>query len=221
MPEKPSAGFRLIQQQAACAFASRARIEAVPTFHGADAREAGLAAAPRMADFAVRVEADALDGLLIELSHACHGASVDALAVATREVLSGLLAAEGEDAGAALSEAGSDHWWLTLRGTRWFVLAFAPCYPAYSARFTFGSGSTYLLLQPVMSFDRHATPQGAVIADEVRQMIRLAHVGAGCPYDSALAQQDVEALKFVWPLDRDDAPVRWWQSDTDAGKESV
>lgn len=64
------------------------------------------------------------------------------------------------------------------------------------------------------SFDRHATPRGAVIADEVRQMIRRAYAAGGCPYDADLAQQDVEALKFVWPLRLGAAPVLWWQSNT-------
>jgi len=221
VPEKPSVEFRVIQQRAACAFAARARIEAVAPFHGADAREAGLAAAPGVAKFAARADADELDGLLIELTHADHGVNLEALAMTTRAVLTGLVAADGDDTAKTLREAGSEHWWLTLFGTRWFVLAFAPCYVANSPRFTFGSDSTFLLLQPVTSFDRHATPRGGVIADDVRQMIRRAYAAAGCPYDAGLAQQDVEALKFVWPRRRGDAPVQWWQSGTGAGMASA
>ncbi|MDH6140474.1 hypothetical protein P3T35_002482 [Kitasatospora sp. GP30] len=221
MAEKPGADFQHIQQRAACAFATRARIEAAPPFRGADARIAGLAAASTLADLASRADADELDGLLIELTDARHGLSLGALAATTREILAGLLEADGDAAAETLSNAGVDHWWLTLCGTRWFALAFAPCYPADSPRFTFGSGSTFLLLQPVASFDRHATPRGSVIADEVRQMIRRAYAARGCPYDVDLAQQDVEALKFVWPLHQGDAPVQWWRSGTAVRRESA
>ncbi|TQF06327.1 hypothetical protein E6W39_34110 [Kitasatospora acidiphila] len=219
MAEKPGTGFELIQRQAACTFAARARIEAVAPFHGADAREAGLAAAGALADLTECAGTDELDGLLIELTDARHGFSLETVAVTTREVLVGLLEADGNDAAEALSNAGAEHWWLTLCGTRWFALAFAPCYPADSPRFTLGSRSTFLLLQPVASFDRHATPRGSVIAEEVRQMIRHAYASVGCPYDTDLARQDVEALKFVWPLRQGDAPVQWWRSGTGGRRE--
>ncbi len=221
MADEAGAGFGLIQQQAACVFAARARIEATKPFHGANARAAGLAAAATMADFAARGQTEELDGLLIELTQGCHGVSLKALATTTREVLAGLLAAGGDTVANGLRGAGSEHWWLTVCGTRWFVLAFAPCYPATSPRHTFGSRSTFLLLQPVESFDRHATPRGAVIAEEVRQMIRRAYAANGCPYDAELAQQDVEALKFVWPKRKGDAAVRWWQSDSCASGETT
>ncbi|MEY9948373.1 hypothetical protein [Kitasatospora sp. GAS1066B] len=214
MADSPPAAFRLIQQQAACVFASRARIEAALPFHGTDARAAGFAAAAALADFSARVNTEELDGLLIELTHPCHGLTLDALAETTREVVGGLLAASGGQDIGELSNPGTEHWWLTLCETRWFVLAFAPCYPADSPRHAFGSHSTFLLLQPVASFDQHATPRGAVIADEVRQMIRRAYDANGCPYDADLAQQDIEALKFVWPLHLGAAPVLWWQSNT-------
>lgn len=132
MADSPPAAFRLIQQQAACVFASRARIEAALPFHGTDASEAGFAAAVTLADFSSRVDTEELDGLLIELTHPSHGLTLDALAAATRELVSGLLAASGGQDVGGLSDAGAEHWWLTLCETRWFVLAFAPCYSAAS-----------------------------------------------------------------------------------------
>jgi len=133
------------------------------------------------------------------------------LAAATREVITGLLKAAGASPTEALRDAEQDNWWLTLLGTRWFVLAFAPCYPASSPRATLGAPSTFLLLQPVASFDRHATPRGTVIPLQVRRSIQQAYAAAGRPYDTQLALQEVEALKFVWPMPGDEVrPVHWW-----------
>lgn len=213
MPDvAPGGGFQAIQRWAACAFAPRARVESAPSFPGVDARAAGGAAFAAVSDVAARAETEELDGIVIELSDPIHGASLDALAMTTHALLAGLVLADGGRPLEALREAGGEHWWLTLCGTRWFVLVFAPCYPAVSPRFTFGSNSTYVLLQPVCSFDRRATPRGAEIAPEARMRIRNAYAAQGCPYDGDLAQQDIEALKFVWPLLNGDEPVRWWDA---------
>jgi hypothetical protein len=130
-------------------------------------------------------------------------------------VIAGLLEASGAPAQEAFADADHEHWWLTLAGTRWFVITFAPCYPASSARATLGSQSTFLLLQPVASFDRHATPRGTVIPESVRRAIQQSYAASGRPYDTELAMQDVEALKFVWPMPgHESSPIRWWQAHT-------
>ncbi|APU21282.1 YqcI/YcgG family protein [Actinoalloteichus sp. GBA129-24] len=211
MTDRPDTGFARIQRRAACLFAPNARIESAAPFHGARAREAGVAAAAVLGAFAARIEADQLDGLMIELTRGHHGDCLAALAATTREVLTGLLE-ENDATGGELASAGSEHWWLRLHGTRWFVLTFAPCYAVTSPRHTFGSSSTFIVLQPVESFDRHATPRGGLISDAVRQRIRRAYATRGCEYDGDLAQQGVEALKFVWPRHLGEAPVRWWPS---------
>lgn len=210
-------GFSAVQQGASCPFAARARIRAAEPFGGLDGRAAGAAALRLLAEFAARVECDELDGFLVELTHPAHGSDVDALAAATLQVLAGLLEAAGVSATEALRGAGCANWWLTLLGTRWFVLAFAPCYPERSPRSTLGARSVFLLFQPVASFDRHATPRGTVIPLPVRLAIQQAYAASGRPYDPELALQDVEALKFVWPMPDDErSPVRWWTSLVDS-----
>ena len=213
MPDTPTAGFRTIQGNAACIFAPRARIESATPLEGTDSRVGGQATWPAVAAFAARAEAEELDGLLVEFRDPRCGESLDALARTLRALLVGLMTADGQNPEDALAEAGSDHWWLTLCGTRWFVLAFAPCYPETSPRFTFGSPSTYVLLQPVGSFDRRTSPRESVISPCVREHIRRTYTAAGQRYDHQLAQQDVEALKFVWPLQYGDRPVQWWHDD--------
>ncbi|MEV7926130.1 hypothetical protein [Kitasatospora sp. NPDC088779] len=204
-------GFTPIQLRSACLFAARARIEAVPAYPGAEPYEAGRAAGPLLADFARRIEDEELDGLVLQLTDPGLGATLDALTATIRETVTGLLAATGADPAAELSGAGADGWWLRLAGIRWFLVVFAPCYPGASPRSTRGSTSTFLLLQPVQSFDRHATPKGAVIAPAIRERIRDAHYAAGTPYDSDLAQGTTEAAKFVAVINPGDPPVAWWR----------
>ena len=213
MRDQPSTAFSAIQQAASCPFAARARVRSAKPFTGRDARDAGIAALSELETFASRIDVDELDGFLIELTNPVHGSSPDALASTTREVIAGLLEATGASAEEAFADADREHWWLILAGTRWFVITFASCYPANSARATLGSQSTFLLLQPVASFDRHATPRGTVIPESVRRSIQQSYATSGRPYDTELAMQDVEALKFVWPLSGGESrPIRWWQA---------
>ncbi|GAA2117992.1 hypothetical protein GCM10009759_64860 [Kitasatospora saccharophila] len=207
-------GFRTIQSASACLFAARARIETVPAYTGPRPYDAGHTAGAAVADLARRIEAEEVDGLLLQLTDPSLGSTIEALATTVRQAVTGLLAATGADPAAALAGAGTDGWWLQLAGVRWFLIVFAPCYPATSPRSTRGSSTTFLLLQPVHSFDRHATPKGTVIAPAVRERIRAAHQAAGTPYDAELAQQTAEAQKFVAPLHPDAPPVTWWLADT-------
>lgn len=212
MHGNPPAEFVNIQHAASCPFAARANIQAAEPHAGSDARAAGVDALPELMKFVAGIDVEQLDGFLIELTDPMHGRSVGLLAAAVHDVLTGLLEASGVRAAEALATAGEENWWLTLLDTRWFVLAFAPCYPKESPRATLGTTSTFLLLQPVASFDRHATPRGAVIPESARRAIQRAYAESGRPYGAQLAMQDIESLKFVWPLPgEEDRPVTWWK----------
>lgn len=205
-------GFTQILRAASCPFAARAAIKVVRPFTGTSAREAGTATLSALAQFTASIDSEELDGFLIELTSSVHGQSIGRLSATVYEVITGLLEASGTHVDDALADAGQDHWWLTLLGTRWLVLAFAPCYPDASARSTLGSASTFLLFQPVASFDRHAVPRGTLIPEQARHAIQRAYADSGRPYRAQLALQDVEALKFVWPLPgQEEQPVRWWE----------
>ncbi|MFD8718525.1 amino acid--tRNA ligase-related protein [Streptomyces sp. NPDC059629] len=206
-----AARFRLVQGRAECSFARHSRLVGGPVQDGPDAFAAGRSVAAALRAFADRVDADRLDGFVVELADPAHGGTTEAVAMTTRAVLSGILAADGDEESAGLSEADQEHWWFRACGTRWFVLVFAPAYGPESPRHTFGSRSTFVLLQPVAAFDRYARPRGTEIAQAVREDIRARYAATGRPYDAELAAQNVEALKFVWPHGPGDPPVRWWE----------
>ncbi|MEV6506752.1 amino acid--tRNA ligase-related protein [Streptomyces sp. NPDC051642] len=203
--------FRLVQGRAECSFARHSRLVGGPVQDGPDAFAAGRSVAAALRAFTDRVEADRLDGFVVELADPAHGGTTEAVATTTRAVLAGILAADGDAEAAGLAEAGQEHWWFRACGTRWFVLVFAPAYGPESPRHTFGSPSTFVLLQPVAAFDRYARPRGTEIAQTVREDIRTRYAATGRPYDADLAAQNVEALKFVWPQGPTDPPIRWWE----------
>ncbi|WP_051795153.1 amino acid--tRNA ligase-related protein [Streptomyces sp. NRRL S-87] len=203
--------FRAVQDRAECTFARRSRLVGMPAHTGPDAYAAGLAAGPALHAFTARAASDRLDGFVVELTDPAHGATPAAVAATTRALLAGVLTADGDRDLAGLEGAEEEHWWFRAFGTRWFALVFAPSYGPESPRHTFGSASTFVLLQPVEAFDRHASPRGAAIAESVREDIRDRYAAGGRPYDAELAAQDVESLKFVWPHGPADAPVRWWE----------
>ncbi|MFI8101246.1 amino acid--tRNA ligase-related protein [Streptomyces sp. NPDC086023] len=210
-PTDSADAFRTVQDRAECTFARRSRLVGMPAHDGPDAYAAGLAAGPALRAFTDRAAADRLDGFVVELTDPAHGATPAAVAATTRAVLAGVLTADGDSGLAGLEGAEAEHWWFRAFGTRWFALVFAASYGPESPRHTFGSASTFVLLQPVEAFDRHASPRGTAIAESVREDIRDRYAAGGRPYDAELAAQDVEALKFVWPHGSADAPVRWWE----------
>lgn len=204
--------FLPIQQAAQCLFAASSRLETAPAYDGSDPHRAGELAAPSLRSLASRVDDDRLDGLVIELTDARLGATVEVAAQTMRGVLEGVLSAEGRSLETGLAGVDREHWWFRAFGTRWFFLTFAPCYPRCSPRSTEGSMSTFVLLQPVQAFDRHSLPAGSTIPEVTRREIRRRYASAGRPYDTRLAAQNVEALKFIWPLRPGDPAIRWWST---------
>jgi hypothetical protein len=206
--------FLPIQQAAQCLFAAGSRLETAPAYDGTDPRRGGELAATCLRSFASRVDDDWLDGLVIELTDARLGATVEVAAQTMRAVLEGVLSVEGRSLETGLVGVEGEHWWFRAFGTRWFVLTFAPCYPPCSPRSTEGSTSTFVLLQPVQAFDRHSAPSGSTIPEDTRREISRRYASAGRPYDTRLAAQNVESLKFVWPLRPGDPAIRWWSTNS-------
>ena len=151
-----------------------------------------------------------LDALCIQFTHLEFGNSLENLAKNTknffkaieREFPEFLLPVEIPDF--------DEPFWPCIEGERFFMVSFAPCYPANSPRYNFGDPSTYFFLQPVTSFERHAADSDAITL-HTRQKIRDLFSKNNQPYDGTLSNFKQELVKMVPPLRVGDPLVEWWK----------
>lgn len=99
-------------------------------------------------------------------------------------------------------------WQFEFAGLRLFVNTFAPCYPRAHSKRVEDPERVYLFLQPEFSFDLCGVSRDNFAA---KQMIRRRFAEAGSPYSGELVDRRVEAYLYMFPLDPDDSPVRWWK----------
>lgn len=133
---------------------------------------------------------------------------VQALAATTKSVLCEMTRQEDSSRDLLTEDIADPAWQLTWYGMDWFLVAFAPCYPPSHPRFSHSS-SGYLMIQPVISFERF----GVIIDPKsypLRRRIRDDFARRGLPLDEALMETTVMAQKFVKPRHIGDHPVEWW-----------
>lgn len=203
-------GFRAVQQHTQCIFAPIARVWGHPAWAVGSPLEDNLAAGLGAFERFVKVAGhEWLDGYVIELAEEQYGATLPALARSVKRVLQFL--SDHDPAGERCmdKQIESTEWQFSFGGLRCFVLAFAPCYGPNSSRYSFGSKSTFIFLQPDISFVHLKIPRGE--EKKVRDTIRQAYAAHGRPYDMAIIEVPLEAPRYVKPLRVGDPVVRWWE----------
>lgn len=108
-----------------------------------------------------------------------------------------------------IGNAGESDWWYLLGSTRYFVLCFSSLYAPESPRHVDRADTSFLMFQPVHSFDRKATPLGGAISEENRMRIRENHRRNGKGYDS-FTQSTHEGQKIFHGLATKDNQ-KWWE----------
>jgi hypothetical protein len=206
--------FSTIQSRTECFYARSAHLRGAPTWRDDLSLEAN--AQRLFSCFQETFKRDATekyDGLVFEICSTSYGTTLQALASTTKRLLF------------SLSELNLDHdcldrfvtkpgWWFTLCGTRLFVSAFAPCYPASNSRYGFGSQSTFFLFLTEESFNARRPPRAATLPEHVRQYIRVAYDNSGRPYDLGITRGPLEAFRYVKPTRLGDLPIAWWLADS-------
>src|SRR5665213_440035 len=100
-------------------------------------------------------------------------------------------------------------WQYQYAGIRHFVSVFAPCYSADHPRHSPVPRFMFVYFQPEWSFDICGINQGTV---EEKQIVRSLFQRSGKQYNGELIDGRIEALLYLLPLERDGAPVRWWET---------
>jgi len=163
-----------------------------------------------ISDFFVRNRITEYDALCFIFTVPEFGDTIDNLSKHTYRFLKAL---QKQFGGFEIPEEIKDYnetYWPAIEGERFFMISFASCYPPDSPRFNHGDQATYILLQPVSSFERHAK-DGNAITDVMRSKIRNLFAANGQPYDSNISCLKNELVKMVAPLTIGDQLVEWWK----------
>ena len=102
-----------------------------------------------------------------------------------------------------------------------FVTSFGKCYSPNSSRFGFDVEKTFILLQPLRSFERHhipppPKPNDKVKRKNVRNTIRAAFKANGRDYHSIEEMHQIHIVPqhYVLPLSLSHDYVPWWEIQT-------
>ncbi|RAG85000.1 hypothetical protein DN069_13630 [Streptacidiphilus pinicola] len=150
------------------------------------------------------------DGVLVTLPGTAD-ATVNALALATGDLLLGLLTVEtGRSRAELRARIPRSDWRMVLGGQVLYPLAFSSCYGPDSSRYTFGRPGSFVMFQPQRAFASRHDPSVGKISDRARERIREAHRAAGRPFDLRLTLSPFECHKVVKPQHLGEHPVVWW-----------
>jgi hypothetical protein len=152
------------------------------------------------------------DGYVLEVAERVAPASVDALAVLLRELLTALAALDPSGRNCMALPVETKGWWFRFGRERFFVLTLSSLYPLSHSRSTLGVPGTFVLFQPEHAFDSALKKLGAVTS-QLRHNVRKAFATQGRSYDASLSESPYEVHRYVKPLECGDPVVRWWSAD--------
>lgn len=99
-------------------------------------------------------------------------------------------------------------WEFSYAKVHFFILVLAPLYPIHHPRSSCSRILSHYLFQPMESFRRIHTSEARKI--NIRTRIRNDFRSRNMPMDEKLMSSEIEAYKYIKPLDVGDAPIRWW-----------
>ena len=221
--------FSVIKKETECPFAKAAKLWGGKTPHSENNKDLEAQASDNvqaLADFCVCSEkGEQIDGFCIELDDPlARAGGPEELGQCVKRMLTALadsdpclLANNSKESNMTrVNYIGSCGWRFRFHNTDLFITTFAPCYPITSSRYAFGSDRAFLLLQPVLSFERHDLPEDTPHTDwsepkTSRDKTRKAFDKAGRRYHIPNTTNYPMAEHIVKPI-RDDgvSVVRWW-----------
>ncbi|MFJ1972083.1 YqcI/YcgG family protein [Streptomyces sp. NPDC087903] len=196
--------FEEIAERTYCPFARTSKLGPPVTVTGLEFEKELHRHRDTIAEFFSTARDNSYDGMVITFEDPSAGATLDALVDLTRRFYSTL--AELYPSVYLQDDPDPDEtWYAMIGGEQFFVVSFAPCYPADSPRHTYGDRRTHVLLQPASTFERNAAA-----IDRRRERIHRAFTAVGKPYDARLANVQNDMFKSVMPIDPIDQHIPWW-----------
>jgi len=195
--------FSVIKAKTACYFSQKAKIWGTPTWEPSLSVEENMEKCiPVLARFVETIKLKKfLDAIVIEAPGAQYGQSIAAVSNLLHRVCNVL--SEKDPCGSRfmdISPADFTAWSLTFGDEAFFVTTFAPCYSSSHPRYAYGATSTFILMQPEISFLVHKIPIDGKPGTP-RFIIREAFKELGQPYEHHEPREIPVASWFVRPLE--------------------
>ncbi|WP_329251640.1 YqcI/YcgG family protein [Streptomyces sp. NBC_01478] len=188
-----------------CPFAVKARMRGAPAYDEGRSLRANLeASVPAFTCFTEDTRTEELDAFVYRFPRSAVGDDINRLARLVRTLVEVLLVHDPVDPRVpARRDILAARWRLSFAGVDYFAPVFSPVYGKEHSRYTYGvSDSVFVLMQPNSSFHTRLGSR----ATKIRGNIRSRFEEAGQPYPST----ELEAHKFVLPLNPEDNPVNWY-----------
>jgi hypothetical protein len=125
-----------------------------------------------------------------------------------RWLLSELVRLDGRSVSASWADIEERDWQFVFSRTRMFMNLFAPCYPVNHSKHIPFDNRIIVFAQPEESFDFCGVDPSRL---SLRKHIRNRFRDGGKPYPGDLIDTRLEAHLYVFPLNHDDPPIRWWE----------
>ncbi|WP_167391761.1 YqcI/YcgG family protein [Streptomyces humi] len=183
----------------------KARLRSAPAYDESRSLRANLeASVDALTCFTEDARTEALDAFVYRFPQSVVGDGVNRLARLVRTLVEVLFVRDPVDPRVpARRDILAPSWRLSFAGVDYFAPVFSPVYGKEHSRYTHGvSDSVFVLMQPNSSFHSRLGTRSA----KIRGNIRARFAEAGRPYPSP----ELEAHKFVLPLDPEDKPVAWY-----------
>jgi len=142
-----------------------------------------------------------LDAIVIEARGLKYGKTVEAVSTTLRRICQ--VISDNDPCGSefmGIKPTDYTAWQLSFGDESFFVTTFAPCYPATHPRHSYGVESTFILMQPEVTFFVHKIPLRGT-PGTARWKIREAFKATGQPYEHNEPRHMPVASWFVRPLE--------------------
>jgi FPC/CPF motif-containing protein YcgG len=204
--------FEVLKSQSNCLFAAASRIWGSPEWNpDLSLEENALNLIRPLARFMLVAHYEHLDGFVFEIPDPNneYGTSPEALGQTMKRVLTTLSDHDPANENAIRDDMTRPSWQFTFNFQRLFITSFAPCYPATSPRYAYGSSSVWILFQPEFSFSHHQIPAHEQKGG-IRNKIRKNFEKNGRPF-LLPHQGELMAHIYVKPIhDLTDPRVDWF-----------
>ncbi len=171
--------------------------------------------AQHMAHFINLSQALKVDGYVIDLASPKYGNNIEVLAKFTHAVLRYLSDLDPTGEHCMDQKIEDAAWCFAFGGEKIFVNTFAPCYPENHARYSFGSQSTMIVMQPRHTFAQAMRVGESSLSPAIRQRIRRVFNENDRAYSGTLGMMPYEAYRCIRPMQPDGPAVRWWETSLD------
>jgi len=210
-------GVQAIMSAVGCIFAKNAKMQLMPSLKTFDYNLLRSHISENINQIYLctqRGDDEQIDILMIELENLSYGETLGKTCQTLFTILDEMNNHDPAKECCMKEKIDSPTWAYRFNNVTFYIVVIAPCYDNSSSRYSYGSNSTFVVLQPAESFKRKHLTGETEISKETKNKIRDTFKDRGQEYNLSITQGDYECYRFIKPLVNSDPVVRWWEEST-------